>query len=146
MHESGAGGGGGSAAGQQVPAVADAAGAMDVEEDEQVRRAAEEAQVASGSSGAKIWVTGALMVRGDMPQAQGLAKFLGVSVEWLERRGDSYRGNFQLYELSKHLEEAAAARAIGMASTSTAVAEQQTATVCPGPKFQKMARRWCVSL
>ena len=113
MSESEAGGGGGSAAGQQVPVVADAAGAREVEEDERVRRAAEATQVASGSSKKEIWVTGALMVRAEKRQAQELAKFLGVSVHWREQRGDSYRGDFQLYKLSEHLAEAAAARAAG---------------------------------
>ena len=113
MKETEAGGGGGSAAGQQIPAVAAASGEMDVDEDEQARRAAEAAQVASGISQTKIWVTGALMVRGTMAQAQKLVRFLRVDAEWLEQRGDSYRGKFQLYQLSTHLEEAAAARAAG---------------------------------
>ena len=113
MIESEAGGGGGSAEGQQVPEVADAASARKVEEDERVRRAAEAAQVASGSSQQEIWVTGALMVRAEKKQAQKLAEFLKVSVHWREQRGDSYRGDFQLYKLSKLLEEAAAARAAG---------------------------------
>ena len=113
MIESEAGGGGGSAEGQQVPEVADAASARKVEEDERVRRAAEAAQVASGSSQQEIWVTGALMVRAEKKQAQKLAEFLKVSVHWREQRGDSYRGDFQLYKLSKLLEEAAASRAAG---------------------------------
>jgi hypothetical protein len=93
MNESEAGGGGGSAAGQRAPEVADAAGAMvvELEEDERVRRAAEEApQVASGTSPTAIWVTGALMVRGNLAaavvQAQQLTAFLGVSAQWREQR------------------------------------------------------------
>ena len=113
MTETAAGGGGGSAAGQQIPAVAAASGEMDVDEDEQARRAAEAAQVASGISQTKIWVTGALMVRGTMAQAQKLVRFLRVDAEWLEQRGDSYRGKFQLHQMSTQLEEAAAARAAG---------------------------------
>ena len=66
MQESEAGGGGGSAAGQHVPVVADAAGAIEMEQNERVRRAAEAARVASDSSQTDIWVTGALMVRGDL--------------------------------------------------------------------------------
>ena len=90
MKETEAGGGGGSAAGRQIPAVAAASGEMDVDEDEQARRAAEAAQVASGISQTKIWVTGALMVRGTMAQAQKLVRSLRVDAEWLEQRGDSY--------------------------------------------------------
>ncbi len=79
-----AGGGGGSAAGQQIPAVAAASGKMDVDEDEQARRAVEAAQVASaGISQTEIWVTGALMVRGNKAQAQKLLEFLGEDAEWL---------------------------------------------------------------
>jgi hypothetical protein len=113
MHESGAGGGGGSAAGQQVPAVADAAGVIEMEENERVRRAAEAAWVAGDSSQTDIWVTGALMVRGDLRQAQQLTALLGVSARWRDQRGDSQRGDFQLYKLSRHLAEAAAAREAG---------------------------------
>jgi hypothetical protein len=53
------------------------------------------------------------MVRGDLRQAQQLVKFLGVSAEWRDQRGDSQRANFQRYKLSKHLAEAAAAREAG---------------------------------
>jgi hypothetical protein len=66
MHELGAGGGDGNAAGQQVPAVADAAGAIEREENERLRRAAEAAGVAGGSSQADIYVMGAIMVRGSL--------------------------------------------------------------------------------
>ncbi len=83
MHELGAGGGDGSAAGhwQQVTAVADAAGAIEREENERVRRAAEAAGVAGGSSQADIYVTGAIMVRGSLIQAQQLTALLGVTAQ-----------------------------------------------------------------
>ena len=110
MHEPGAGGGGGSAAGQQVPAVADAAGAIAMEENERVRRAAEAAWVAGGSSQADILVKGALMVRGSLSQAQRLAALLGVDAQWREQIGDSQRSEFQLFKLSERLAAAAAAR------------------------------------
>jgi len=113
MIESEAGGDGGSAAGQQVPAVADAAGEREVEEDERVRRAAEAAQVANDNLQQDIWVTGALMVRGAWKEAQELAEFLEMSVTWRGQRGDCWRGDFKLYKLSKRLKEAAAARAAG---------------------------------
>ncbi len=113
MHESGAGGGGGSTAGQQVPAVADAAGVMEMEENERVRRAAEAAWVVGDSSQTDIYVTGALMVRGELKQAQQLTALLGVSARWRAQRGDSQRSDFQLYKLSRRLAEAAAAKAAG---------------------------------
>ena len=113
MQESEAGGGGGSAAGQHVPVVADAAGAIEMEQNERVRRAAEAARVASDSSQTDIWVTGALMVRGDLKHAQQLLTLLGVSARWRDQVGDSQRSDFQLYKLSKHLAEAAAAREAG---------------------------------
>ena len=113
MHEPGAGGGGGSAAGQQVPAVADAAGAIAMEENERVRRAAEAAWVTGGSSQADILVKGALMVRGSLSQAQRLAALLGVDAQWREQIGDSQRSDFQLFKLSQRLAAAAAAREAG---------------------------------
>ena len=113
MHELEAGGGDGNAAGQQVPAVADAAGAIEREENERLRRAAEAAGVAGGSSQADIYVMGAIMVRGSLIQAQQLTALLGMTARWRDQIGDSQRGDFQLYKWSKHLEEAAAARAAG---------------------------------
>ena len=110
MNESAAGEGGGNAAGQQVPVVADAAGAIAMEENERVRRAAEAAWVTGGSSQADILVKGALMVRGSLSQAQRLAALLGVDAQWREQIGDSQRSNFQLFKLSQRLAAAAAAR------------------------------------
>jgi hypothetical protein len=56
------------------------------------------------------------MVRGTsstLQQAQQLAALLGVDARWRDQIGDSQRGNFQLYKLSKRLAEAAAARYAG---------------------------------
>jgi hypothetical protein len=113
MHESGAGGVGGSAAGQQVPAVADADGAKEMQENEQARRAAGAAWVAGDGSQTEIWVKGALMVRGSRQQAQQLVALLGVEARWRDPIGDSQRGDFQFYMLSPRLREAAAAREAG---------------------------------
>lgn len=113
MNESAAGEGGGNAAGQQVPAVADAAGAIAMEENERVRRAAEAAWVTGDSSQTDILVKGALMVRGSLSQAQRLAALLGVDAQWREQIGDSQRSDFQLFKLSQRLAAAAAAREAG---------------------------------
>ncbi len=113
MHEFGAGGVGGSAAGQQVPAVADAAGATEMQENEQARRAAGAAWVAGDGSQTEIVVKGAVMVRGSLRQAQQLVALLGVEARWRDPIGDSQRGDFQFYKLSPRLREAAAAREAG---------------------------------
>ena len=81
-----------------------------MEENERVRRAAEAAWVAGGSSQADILVKGALMVRGSLSQAQRLAALLGVDAQWREQIGDSQRSDFQLFKLSERLAAAAAAR------------------------------------